>query len=137
MQANAGLTIVDILSRNPEPLPEWLASNSPPTFDRKTFFTSRTVYYPGSGTDDLAVIEDYGFGGNFDRFGKGGLLERIARKCSVRPEFLLVGKPSEPWTGYENTGASPEPGGMWARSRHLFRRVGGTAVPHGVFQEGD
>ena len=247
MQANAMPTIVDFLSRNPEPLPEWLASDNPPTFDRKTFFASRTVYYPGSGTDGqpvklcalshaahtflyvdqgvkwetivenlsdpergfrgyevvcrhqitedvlwpdgwrphvseqevanadrsaepfrrfvvlkrtdggedhgprrlailfirgdgftcydalycqrdgtpppyLAVIQDYGFGGNFDCFGKGGLLERIARRCSVRPEFLLVGEPSKRWTGYENTEAHPEPGGCPARPRRLFRR---------------
>ena len=52
MQANAVPTIVDILSCNPEPLPEWLAGDSPPTFDRKTFFASRTVYYPRSDKDE-------------------------------------------------------------------------------------
>ena len=207
MQANSEPTIVDILSRNPEPLPEWLASDSP-TFDRKTFFASRTVYYPGSGCDGhpvklcalshaahtflfvdrgverekiveyledrkkgfrgyetlcrqritedalrpggwsrhfseqegakpfrlfvvlrrkdggeehgprriailfigadgfasydalycqgdgtpspyLVVVQDHGFGGNFDSFGKGGCLERISRRCSVRPEFFV------------------------------------------------
>ena len=71
----------------------------------------------------LAVVQDDGISGNYDRFGRDGLLERIARRCSVRPEFLLIGEPSESWTGYENTGASPEPGGMNARPRRLFRRV--------------
>ena len=48
-------TIVDILSEKPERLPEWLAGDSPPTFDRGTFFASRTVYYPGSGNDGQSV----------------------------------------------------------------------------------
>ena len=44
MQAIAVPTFVDGLSRNPEPLPEWLDSDSTPTFDREKFFASRTVY---------------------------------------------------------------------------------------------
>ena len=252
MQANARPTIVDILSRDQEQFPEWLASDSLPTFDRKTFFASRTVYYPGSGCDGhpvklcalshaahtflfvdqgvewekivecledrkkgfrgyetlfrqritedalrpggwsphvseqevsnsglfvsdfaaafglfvvlerkddcgedhgpwrlailfiggdgfasydalycqedgtlppyLVVVQDHGSGGNFDRFDKGGLLERIARRCSVRPEFLLVGENSTRWTGYKDTGARPDPGGCPAHQRHLFCR---------------
>ena len=56
MQANAVPTIiVDILSEKPERLPKWLAGDSPPTFDRETFFDSRTVYYPGSGNDGQPV----------------------------------------------------------------------------------
>ena len=54
MQANAVRTIVDILRRDPEPFPEWLASDSP-CFNRKNFFASRTVYYPGSGDDGQPV----------------------------------------------------------------------------------
>ncbi len=250
MQGNSGQTIVDILSQCKEPLPKWLDSDSP-TFDRKTFFDSRTVYYPGSGCDRhpvelcapshaahtflyvdwgvkreeiiecledrtkgfrgyetlcrqpitedalrpgtwerhfkkqevakpvffpkpddsvkpfrlfvvlrrkdgdedlgprrlailfiggdgfeyfdklycqedgtpppyLVVVEDYGWGGNYDRFDKGGLLERIARKCSVRPKYLLVGEPSTKWTGYEDTKARPERGGYHGYKRHLF-----------------
>ena len=252
MQANIIPTIVDFLRRDPEPLPEWLASDSPPRFDRKNFFRSRTVYYPGSGGDGqpvelcnlshaahtfiyvdqgveretlaqwlhdrehgflgyavahqeqvsedvlrpggwvqhisaeevgnshrfrdnfaepfgwfvvldrqgrseghgskrlailfiggdgyasydalycqrdgtpppfLAVIQDHGFGGDFDHFDRGGLLERIARRTGVRPEYLLVGEPSNEWLGYANTGALPEPGGQGAHPRRLFRRI--------------
>lgn len=248
---NAVPTIVEILCRNSEPFPEWLAGNSPPMFDRETFFSSRTVYYPGFGDDGqpvklcalshcahtfvyvdqgvkrktivkclrdreqgfrgyeidhqqqvtedilrpggwcphvsaeevpnagqfrgcfaepfglfvvlkrtnggwdhgprrlailfiggdgfacydalycqrdgtpppcLAVVQDHGTGGNWDRFGGGGLLERIARRCDVWPEYLLVGEPSKPWTDYRDTGARPEPGGQHAIPRYLFRR---------------
>lgn len=245
-------TIVEVLRRDPEPLPEWLASQSPPTFDRETFFASRTVYYPGSGDDGqpvklcalshaahcfvyvdqaisrdtlferlqdrehgfrgyaiaheervsedalrpggwtphvtedevrdasrfrnsfvepfgwfvvldrqgaddshgpqrlaivfiggdgiasydalycqadgtpppfLTVIQDCGFGGNFDRFGRCGLLERIARRCSVLPDFLLVADNSRPWQGYSDTPTPAEPGGSAGHPRSLFRRV--------------
>ena len=252
MQANAVPTIVDILRRDPEPLPGWLDGDSPARFDRETFFASRTVCYPGSGDDGqpaklcalshaahsfiyvdqavdrdillkrvndrgngfrgyaiahqesvsrdvlrpsgwtshvsedeardsarfrngfvepfgwfvaldrqgggedhgprrlailfiggdgiasydalycqgdgtpapfLAVIQDHGFGGNYSRFGQGGLLELIAGRTDVRPNFLLVGENSRPWTGYADTGASPEPGGSGAHPRRLFCRV--------------
>ena len=48
-------TIVDILRRDPEPLPAWLDTDGPPAFDRRNFFGSRTVYYPGSGGDGQPV----------------------------------------------------------------------------------
>ena len=245
-------TIAEVLRRDPEPLPVWLASKSPPNFDRETFFGSRTVYYPGSYDDwhpvkfcsishsahcfiyvdqefscktipskilkdrkhglkgyaithderistdalrlggwtrsvtadeggdapcyrngleepflwfvaldrqgdgegggpqrlailfiggdgfasydalycqtdgtlppFLAVIQDHGFGGNFDSFGQHGLLERIARKSSVLPKYLLVAKNSKPWGGYSDTQATAEPGGSAAHPRSLFRR---------------
>ena len=55
MQANSIPTIVDILRRDPEPLPGWLDGDSPPRFDCETFFASRTVYYPGSGDEGQPV----------------------------------------------------------------------------------
>ena len=252
MQANDKPTIVDILSRDPEPLPEWLDSDSIPTFDREKFFASRTVYYPGSGNDGqpvkfcalsraahtfvfvdrgvdretivkrlndpkegflgyeidrqqeltedilrpggwtphfsekdvantdlpvrcleesfglfvvlkrtdgdedrgprrvaiifiggegiasydalycqnddtpppyLVVVQDWIRDCSPDRFGQGGLLERIAQKCGVWPKLLLVGEPSKPWKGYEDTGGRPEPGGIGGFLRRLFWRV--------------
>ena len=252
MQDNPVPTIVDILRRDPEPLPGWLEGDSPPRFDRETFFASRTVYYPGSGNDGqpvklcalshaahsfiyvdqavgrdtlrellndpeegfrgysiahqesvsedvlrpggwtphvseeearnshrfrssfaepfgwfvvldrqcggedhgprrlailfvggdghasydalycqgdgtpvpfLAVIQDHPSGGDYSRFGQGGLLDLIAGRTGVRPKFLLVGRNSRPWTGYADTGAYPEPGGIAAHPRHLFCRV--------------
>ncbi|MDE2774283.1 MAG: hypothetical protein OXI46_11365 [Gemmatimonadota bacterium] len=244
-------TIAEVLRRDPEPLPEWLASQSPPHFDRKAFFASRTVYYPGSGDDGqpvrlcaescaahcfiyvdqavsqvtlserlqdpkhgfrgysiayeekisenalrpggwtqhvpedtvrhvsrfrnsfvepfgwfvvldrqgndeshgprrfailfiggdgfasydalycqedgipppfLTVIQDCTFCGNYDSFGRCGLLERIALRTSVLPRFLLVANNSKPWRGYSDTQAAAEPGGSAAHPRRLFRR---------------
>lgn len=245
-------SIVEILRRDPEPLPEWLATPSPPRFGREAFFASRTVYYPGSGDDGqpvklcalshsahcfvyvdqavslhtlrkclqdpvhgfrgyaiastesvsedalrpggwtphvsedevrdasrfrssfvkpfgwfvtldrrgdddghgperlamlfiggdgfatydalycqgdgtpppfLTVIQDHGFGGDFDHFGRCGLLERIARRRTVLSKLLLVANNSEPWRDYSDTGATAEPGGSAAHPRRLFRRV--------------
>ena len=73
----------------------------------------------------LAVVQDHGFGGNYDSFGAGGLLERIARRCGVYPNRLLVGargRSYEPWAGYRDSGATPEPGGMLAIPRRIFVR---------------
>ena len=48
-------TIVNVLGRDPEPLPEWLANDNPPRFNCDNFFGSRTVYYPGYGDDGQPV----------------------------------------------------------------------------------
>ena len=88
------------------------------------FASYDALYCQEDGTPSpyLVVVQDDGSGGNFDRFGKGGLLERIARRCSVRPKYLLVGEPSEQWTGYEDTGARSELGGSPPHPRRLFCR---------------
>ena len=73
----------------------------------------------------LVVLQDHAFGGNHDRFGAGGLLERVATKCGVLPEWLLagaVGDRYEPWSGYRDIGAAPRPGGMHSIPRRLFLR---------------
>lgn len=46
------------------------------------------------------VIQDHSFGGNYGHFGDGGLLQSIATRCAVFPEFLLVGDNTKPWAGY-------------------------------------
>ena len=47
-------TIVTTLQQESEQLPDWLRHPSP-KFDRERFFRSRTVYYPGYGTDGHPV----------------------------------------------------------------------------------
>ena len=96
------------------------------------------LYCQGDGTPPpfLAVIQDHGFGGQWAGkcFGAGcdqrdGLLDRIARKSGVLPEFLLVGDSTKPWADYADTGAEPEPGGQHGHRkppnlRWLFRSEG-------------
>ncbi len=69
----------------------------------------------------LVLIQDHGFGGNYDRFDRGSLLELIARRTETFPKFLLVGKGSEHWSGYSRIDAIVDPGGMWGIPRSLFK----------------
>ena len=48
------MEIVTSLQQDPEPLPDWLRQ-TPPGFDRKSFFGGKTVYYPGFGNDGHPV----------------------------------------------------------------------------------
>ena len=88
------------------------------------FASYDALYCQEDGTPPpyMVVVQDSGFGGNFDRFDKGGLLERIARKCNVLPKCLLVGETSKEWTCYKDTGACPEFGGHPPSPRRLFCR---------------
>ena len=90
------------------------------------FASYDALYCQEDGTPPpfLAVIQDHGFGGNYDRFDRGGLLERIALRTEVLPEFLLVADCSKPWFGYADTGADAEHGGAgWkGHPRCLYRR---------------
>lgn len=70
------------------------------------------------------VIQDHGFGGNYDSFGHGGLLENLALKFGAIPEYLLVGDDSQPWDGFAMLGdVSPSRGGMHHQWRSLFQRA--------------
>ena len=98
--------------------------------------TYDALYCQDDGTPPpfLLVVQDHGFGGNYDRFGADGRLEKIARRCDVYPEWLLVGARGdsyEPWAGYWDSGAGPEPGGMRGIPRRLFLREegSGSAMP--------
>ncbi len=67
------------------------------------------------------LLQDHGFGGNYDRFGHGGLLEQLAVKAM--PEWLLVGEGTEAWEGYERVAeANYTRGGMGNTKRFLYRR---------------
>jgi len=70
------------------------------------------------------LIQEHGFGGNYDKFGRDGLLERIALECKVFPKFLLVAEGSASWVGYEKmTHLSGSVGGVAHKSRFLHGRI--------------
>ena len=88
------------------------------------FATYDALYCQGDGTPApfFITVQDHGFGGNWNRFDKGGILNRIALQRSVLPECLLVADNSEPWEDYRDTGAPAEPGGCHGHPRCLFIR---------------
>lgn len=69
----------------------------------------------------MIVLQDHAWGGNYDAFGGGGLLEQIAIQCWARPGLLLVADNTLPWQGYHDVGAEAEPGGGGQHPRRLFR----------------
>jgi len=76
------------------------------------------VYHPFA-----ALLHDHGFGGNYDKFGRGGLMERIAIRCNVFPKWLLVAGNTEAWEGYDRVpDVKGSNGGMFYSKRFLYSR---------------
>jgi DNA-binding transcriptional MerR regulator len=71
----------------------------------------------------VAVLQDHSFGGGYTSFGKGGLLELLAKRTIKLPTYLWVAKNSTPeWSGYfEVSGTRPVAGGEYGTPRHLFK----------------
>lgn len=96
------------------------------TYD--ALFSPQNGAYP---TPLVVLVEDYGFGGNYDSFGKGGLLEKIAKTNGICPEFLIVGNHFDisplqnygPWQNYVwMSEVESEFGGMHKHERRLYRK---------------
>ena len=76
----------------------------------------------------ILVMQDHGFGGNYDRFGDDGLLHRIADECDAMPTLLLVAHNTYSWRGYELLReVAPSPGGEHLIPRYLYRHPTATA----------
>jgi hypothetical protein len=70
------------------------------------------------------VLQDHGFGGNYDEFGQHGLLARIASDCRVIPELLLVAKNTQAWNGFALIqNLQGYAGGMHEHIRYLYERA--------------
>lgn len=69
------------------------------------------------------LLQDHGFGGNYDRFGQNSLLERIASRCNVLPPFLLVAEDTEAWHSFEQMPeVDGDRGGMHNTLRTIYER---------------
>lgn len=67
------------------------------------------------------VLQDHGFGGNYDRFGCGGYMHRIAQRTDRHPDFVLVGSNTEPWDEFSPIpGLCTSDGGMHSTPRALY-----------------
>ena len=65
------------------------------------------------------LLQDHGFGGNYDRFGRGGLLEKIMNASKVYPHFILTSHDSL-YDGYARVEWTIPAG---SRGRSLFFNV--------------
>jgi len=85
--------------------------------------TYDAIFANGNARPPFVVLaEDYGFGGQWAAgFAGGQLLENIAQRSGVYPEFLLA--PHSPWSGYEKVeGVARSPGGAHDGYRNLYKR---------------
>lgn len=70
------------------------------------------------------LLQDHGFGGNYNRFGGGGLMETIAARTRTWPEWLLVGENTSAWGGYRRVRSiAPSAGGVHRQRRSFWRRT--------------
>ena len=70
----------------------------------------------------IFLLQDHGFGGNYDKFGRGGLLDRIMTVNNFWPENVLCADNTDIWEDYERVNADPVIGGMHRNTRFLYRR---------------
>jgi len=69
------------------------------------------------------LLQDHGFGGNYDTFGRNGLLEYLALLAKAFPEFILCENDDRtPWRGFDLIpDVSGDIGGMHQNLRFLFK----------------
>ena len=69
------------------------------------------------------VLQDHGFGGNWDTFGGDSTLECLAVNQNVFPEYLLCAENTKPWANFTEIRAiEPMPGGEHGHLRRLHKR---------------
>ena len=69
----------------------------------------------------IFLLQDHGFGGNYDQFGEGGLLDAIITKNSIRPQHVICADNTHIWNGYKETGLPPIDDGKH-HPRRLYKR---------------
>ena len=71
----------------------------------------------------IFLLQDHGFGCNYDRFGRGGILDSIIAESGICPTFVLCGENTRIWKGYTKTkGVLPINDGIHHR-RDLYSRI--------------
>jgi hypothetical protein len=72
-----------------------------------------------------ALIQDHGWGGDYSSFASGGVMETIAIRTNVLPDYLLADHDSQPWSGYTRCdGVEASTGGQHGSKRILLERTG-------------
>lgn len=71
----------------------------------------------------LFLLQDHGFGGNYDSFGSGGILDRIIRRYRCYPPFVMCAGNTRMWNGYEQVAdAAPFLASIYDHQRCLYSR---------------
>lgn len=69
----------------------------------------------------IFMLQDHGFGGNYDKFGKGGLLDQIISRSHERPKYVICDEYTHIWDGYKKVeNLFPTYGGMHHDRRVLY-----------------
>ena len=67
------------------------------------------------------LLADHGFGGTWDKFGRGGKLEKISTSKEIIPKWLLVAKNTPPWRMFLKVpNLEGDTGGMHSDRRYLY-----------------
>ena len=67
------------------------------------------------------LIQDHGFGLNYDFFGSEGLLEKISDSANKFPKYILTDNSDRLWRSYEDLNLSYSVGGMHENHRRLYK----------------
>lgn len=83
--------------------------------------TFETVFANGNAPDLFGfLLQEHGYGGNYDRWGSGGLCEKIMQRSNVFPRVILSEAEDWIYDGYEVVDGLAQSG---SRVRGLFERV--------------
>ncbi len=50
---------------------------------------------------DMLILQDHGYGNNYNYFGRGGALNKVADATNCYPPFAMVADNTQPWEHYE------------------------------------
>lgn len=74
----------------------------------------------------LFLLQDHGLGGNYDKYGKGGILDGVIHDHDILPDYVIRDvRSTQMWDGYHPIeGVEPVIGGMHLNTRALYQRNG-------------
>ena len=115
----------EILERNEEENEEWGAERFAITFlyadGIATYYQLFTKQFEKSPW--IFLLQDHGFGGNYDKFGRGGLLDAIIKESNIRPKYVICADNTQIWNGYNKVeGVNSTSGGMHNNIRFIYKR---------------
>ena len=72
----------------------------------------------------LFLLQDHGLGGNYDKYGKGGILDGVIHRYNVLPDFVIRNvRSTQMWDGYRPIeGVKTVIRGMHRNLRALYQR---------------